>query len=235
LETKMEIVALKVQDRKELGTRPNRRLRATGVVPAVIYGKKNPTKSLMVNVKELMGVLKKGVRLIDLNTPEGMLKAFIREVQYDAFGDKIVHVDFNVIALDEKLTLDIPVELKGKAKGSVAGGVVSLELKHLKVQCLPTDIPQCIEIDITEMDIDTFLLVKDVKVPTGVAVLDPQGLTVVSIRTPLEIVETVAAVPGPAEPEVITAKKEEEEGDAAAPAKKEKDEKPEKKEKEKAK
>jgi large subunit ribosomal protein L25 len=222
LETKMEIVALKVQDRKELGTRPNRRLRATGVVPAVIYGKKNPTKSLMVNVKELMGVLKKGVRLIDLNTPEGMLKAFIREVQYDAFGDKIVHVDFNVIALDEKLTLDIPVELKGKAKGSVAGGVVSLELKHLKVQCLPTDIPQCIEIDITEMDIDTFLLVKDVKVPTGVAVLDPQGLTVVSIRTPLEIVETVAAVPGPAEPEVITAKKEEEEGDAAAPAKKEK-------------
>ncbi|HTF57891.1 MAG TPA: 50S ribosomal protein L25 [Planctomycetota bacterium] len=223
-----ETVTLKAESRSDLGTRQARRLRSRGLVPVVMLRKKEAPLHLLVPMRELELILKKGARIVDLAHPSGQDRVFIKEVQYDHFGDKIYHVDFAKVAMDELITLEVPLELKGKPVGVTdEGGVLDQYVKVLRISCLPTAIPEKIELDVAKLKKDEHLAVKDIHPPPGVKILNELEVVVAAVTEHKieEIAPAVAATPGPAEPEVIKKEKAE---DAAAEG--EKGEKGEKKE-----
>ena len=216
----MKWITLKGEPRTDSGTVKCIHLRDKGITPAVLYGHGKPNQMLQVNAKEFMKTWRQGNRLINLALKEGPEKVLIKEVQYDPVNEILLHVDFNRLAMDEKISLEVAVTLKGEPKGvKEEGGVLVQNLKQLQIKCLPGSIPEKIEVNISELAVDGMIRVKDLIVPSGVEVdADPEGV-VVAIHMPKE--EEVAAVgaePGAAEPEVITAKKDEEGADEA-PAK----------------
>jgi large subunit ribosomal protein L25 len=231
-----EQLAIKAEARDMLGTRVARRYRKSGKVPAVLARKGEKPVHLLVDVRELERLVKKHARIIDLNHPAGRDKVFIREVQYDHLDEHPVHVDFSRVAMDEMLTLEVPLMLKGKPVGvTEEGGVLDQFVKVLRIQCLPDSIPDHLEWDVTSIKKDQKLLVKDVVPPKGVKVLnEPEVvLAVVQEHKVEEIVPAAAATPGPTEPEVIKKEKGEEVAEEGEKKEAPKKEAPAKEEKEK--
>ena len=112
-----ETVSLKAESRADLGTRRARRLRLKGLVPVVMLRKKESPLNLLVPTRELELALKKGARIVDLAHPSGKDRVFIKEVQYDHLDEHAIHVDFTKVAMDQLLTIEVPLILKGKPVG----------------------------------------------------------------------------------------------------------------------
>ncbi len=210
-----ESVELLAQDREGHGTKGARKMRRQGKVPAVVYGHKEKTVSLTVSADELYKAIRHGVRVVDLKQSSGVQKALIRDVQWDPLGHDILHVDFARVAADERITLDVRVELRGTAPGVAAGGVVVQLIHNLSVECLVIAVPESIRVNIGELQMDQVIHVKDLVVPEGIVVKnDPEAIIVQVVAKVVEVAP--AAAPGAvaaeqAEPEVITARKAEEE------------------------
>jgi large subunit ribosomal protein L25 len=231
-----EQLAIKAEARDMLGTRVARRYRKSGKVPAVLARKGEKPVHLLVDSRELERLVKKHARIIDLNHPAGRDKVFIREVQYDHLDEHPIHVDFSRVAMDEMLTLEVPLMLKGKPVGvTEEGGVLDQFVKVLRIQCLPDSIPDHLEWDVTSIKKDQKLLVKDVVPPKGVKVLNEPDLVlaVVQEHKVEEIVPAAVATPGPIEPEVIKKEKGEEVAEEGEKKEAPKKEAPVKEEKEK--
>ncbi len=227
-----EQFAIGAEKREALGTRVSRRLRKSGKIPAVLARKGEAPLHLLVDAKEFNQLVKKRARIINLTHPAGKDKVFIKEVQYDHLDEHAIHVDFTRIAMDQLLTIEVPLLLKGKPVGvSEEGGVLDQYVKVLKIQCLPDAIPDHVEVDVTSLKKDVKLTVKDLHLAPGLkAALDPDLLLAIVQEHMVEEVAT-AAVAGSVEPEVIKKPKETEEGaDADAKAEK-KDAAPKKDEK----
>ena len=215
--------AILAENREALGTRVSRRYRKSGKIPAVLVRKGNKSLHLLLDAKEFGRLLKKRARILDLTHPTGKEKVFIKEVQYDHLDEHVVHVDFTRIAMDELLTIEVPLLLKGKPVGVVEeGGVLDQYVKVLKVQCLPDAIPQNIEVDVTGLKKDVKYTVKDLPAVKGVKILHDADLLLAIVQEHKleEILPAVAATPGPTEPELIAKEKGEEGAEGAAPEKK---------------
>lgn len=208
---------LNAQERPRVGTRGAKQARKQGLVPAVVYGHKEATVSLSVAGDELRRAVRTGVRLVDLKIgAKASEKALIREVQWDHLGMEILHVDFARISADEKIKVDVRVEIRGQAPGVTQGGNLVQPLHSLHVECLAIAIPDSIRVAIGELQLNQAIHVKELKLPDGVKVLNDPDAIVVQVSPPKEEAAT-PAVPGAegAEPEVIgRAKGEEEEGEA---------------------
>jgi len=206
-----ETVVLAVQERTSKGTRKARKLRGQGLVPAVVYGHEEKTQSLTVNGEELTKAVKHGARLVDLKQGESLQKALIRELQWDPLGHDILHVDFARVAADERVTLDVRIELRGTAPGVTAGGVLDQPLHNLLIECPVISIPESIRVNIGELQIDQAIHVKELKLPEGVVAKNDPDAIVVQVSPPMVEAEA-PAVPGAeqAEPEVIGRAKAEE-------------------------
>jgi large subunit ribosomal protein L25 len=204
------------KSRSELGSRANRRLRESGLLPGVIYGHKEAVVPVSLPRKEVVDHLNHGAHLFDLALEGKSEKVLVKEVQFDHLGLEVIHVDFARVSLDEKVKVTIPVELKGIPKGEADGGVLQQIINSLEVECLVTEIPEAVRHLVSEMALNDVLHIRDLKVPEGVRVLQDGDLIVATVK---EILEVVAAPPeeGAAEPEVIGRKPAEgEEGEAAA-------------------
>lgn len=165
--------------RKANGTRACRRLRAEGEVPAVLYGHKEKTEAVQVSYEELEGALRHHGRMFELNIGHKKEPVLLKEVQYDALGTQIVHADFQRVAMDEKLTLEVPITLKGKPK--VEHAVLQQTLGAVEVECLPGDIPEEIIAQTADMEMGDTVHVSDLDALEGVKVLtDPE--TIVAAR-----------------------------------------------------
>jgi large subunit ribosomal protein L25 len=215
-----ETATLTANPRKELGSGQARRLRQGGKVPAVIYGHKEAVLSLTVAGDDMMRIIRHGQRVVDLKLDGGKVeKCFIKEVQWDAIGKALVHIDFTRISLDERIRVTVPVVTKGTAAGQTAGGVLDQPMHTIEIECLAISVPEAIRVNVQELQIDQAIHVKELVVPEGVKVFaDPEAVVVQCIK-PLEEVAPApaegAAVPGAAEPEVIGRKAAAEEGEAA--------------------
>jgi large subunit ribosomal protein L25 len=144
----------------------------------------------------------------------------VKEVQYDHLGMEVLHVDFARVSLDEKVELTVPLELKGTPKGEADGAVLQQFIAELEIECLVTDIPHSIVHNVTEMEKDSELHIRDLKLPAGVRVMQDEDLLVAAVREVQEEVPTEVAEVATAEPEVIGRKPEEgEEGAATEEAK----------------
>src|SRR5438067_8767887 len=174
-----------------------RKLRAQGKVPAILYGHgMNPVK-VAIDDRDLYHVLHTDAGtnvLVDLHVGEDRHLAMPREIQRDHIRGQFLHIDFLVVRRDEKIHVDVPVHLVGESHGVKEGGVVEHHLWDLKVECLPTDVPQSIEADITRLGIGDSLSVKDIRIPGNATVLTPLEETIVSVVPPpiLKIEEEVA-------------------------------------------
>jgi large subunit ribosomal protein L25 len=210
------------KSREALGTRANRRLREAGLLPGVIYGHKEAVVPVTLPRKEVVEHLRHGAHLFDLSLDGKSEKVLVKEVQFDHLGMEVIHVDFARVSLDEKVKVTVPVELKGTPKGEADGGVLQQIINEVEVECLVTEIPDAIRHNVSEMALDDVLHIKDIKLPSGVKVLQDEDLIVATVKEIKEEVTAAATEEGPAEPEVIGRKPAEGEeaaaGEAAAPA-----------------
>jgi len=221
-------VQLKVTSRSERGSRANKRLRDSGLIPGVIYGHKQDVVSVSMPKRELSFHLSKGAHLFELGLDGKTETVLVKEVQYDHLGDTVIHVDFTRVRLDERVKVTVPIELKGTPK-EAEGGVLTQVLANLEIECLVLEIPEVIRHNVADMKLNDVLHVKDLVLPPGVKALQDGELIVATVKEAQQVVEAAPeAAEGAAEPEVIGRKPEEgeeaaEEGAAAAkPAKEEK-------------
>jgi large subunit ribosomal protein L25 len=173
-----------------------RKLRAQGLVPAILYGHGMEPVKVAVDDRELYHVLHTGAGsnvLVDLQVGKDRHLAMPREIQRDHVRGQFLHIDFLVVRRDEKITVDVPVHIVGESHGVKEGGVVEHHLWDLKVECLPTNVPESIEADITDLGIGDSLSVSGIKVPQGATILTSSEETIVSVVPPpiLKIEEEV--------------------------------------------
>lgn len=201
--------------REVSGTRACRRLRASGEVPAILYGHKEKNIAIQVPRDELDKALRHHTRMFNLKIGRKKDSVLLKAVQYDAMGDEIVHADFVRVAMDETITLEIPIELKGAPK--VEHAVLQQTLNHLSIECLPSDIPESVLAPVGELELGQNIQVSDLLVPEGIKVLsDPEIIVAALTATAAEVAleaEEIPVAEGAEEPEVIGQKPEEEEAE----------------------
>lgn len=218
----MEKVVLKASMREGLGKGQCKKMRREGKIPAVVYKDGKKGLSVHVDTKELWHALhtEAGENVIinmDI-TDDGKHKkktVIVKEVQTDPISDNFVHIDFHEISLTEKLKVNVPVAIKGEAVGvKEEEGILTQILWEIEVECMPTEIPEHIDVHVDELKINDAIHIKDITPPQGVVFLaDPEQI-IVSVAPPKaeEVVEEVAEGEEAAEePEVIKKGKKEEE------------------------
>ncbi|MEW6027491.1 MAG: 50S ribosomal protein L25 [Planctomycetota bacterium] len=216
----METILVKAELRDKMGTKECRRMRQNSRVPAVIYGGKDANQALVVDKKEAFKLLGHTARLIDLVMPGKTEKVLVKELKYNAAEEVITHIDFARVAMDEFITVHTEIVLKGTPKGVKEGGVLEHTIKSLTIKCLPTAIPEKIEVDVSNLELNGLIRVKDLVLPKGVTTAVASDMAVAGVHLPKveEVAPPTPAEGAPAEPEVITAKKpaEDAEGEAGA-------------------
>ena len=218
-------VKLKAEPRNATGRAASRKLKARGIVPAVIYGGKHKSQALQVLERDINAMLShaSGENILvelEIAGEKAGRTALLQEVQHSPVRGDVVHVDFHAISMDEKIEASVPLEAFGMATGvKNFGGLLEQNLRTLTIECLPRDLPDKITVDVSALNIGDAIHVRDVKMPQGVTVKVNPDLTAFSVVAPVAEEEPVtpeAEAAAAAGPEVITAKKEE--GEAAAPA-----------------
>ena len=201
METKLE-----AERRSDAGKGVARKLRAAGRVPAVFYGHDQEATPISVDAREMVHVLHTSGGynvLLDLMVDGKAHLAMPREIQRDHIHNKLIHIDFLAVSRTETVTVDVPVIEFGEAAGVKEGGVVEHHLRDLHVECLPQDVPERLEVDITELNIGDMIHVRDVPVPAGVTVLTNPDDAVLSVITPAALrTEAELLLPGEEAPEV---------------------------------
>ena len=223
-------VKLKAEPRTNVGRSAVRKLRARGLIPAVIYGGKNEPQALQVAAREINNMMSHASGenvLVELEIAgEGSTRtALVQEVQHSPVGGEIRHVDFHAISMDQMIQAEVPLEATGTAVGvKTFGGLLEQSLRVLAIECLPADLPDRITVDVSQLNIGDSIHVRGIQLPSGVTAKAQPDLTAFSVVAPVVEEEPVAAEAeaAAAGPEVITEKKEEGEAAAPAPAGKEK-------------
>lgn len=219
----MEIPTLKGEKRKAAGSRAAARLRRAGKVPAIVYGHKTDPLAVTVDRHDTSLLLRRGAHLVNLELEGGVQPCLFKEAQYDHLGTELVHLDLARVDLTERVKVHVQLELRGAPKGVAEGGVLTAVLKELEVECLVTDIPENIRVDVSGLVMDQVMYVKDLAVPSELKVLSDSEAVVAMVRKPQEEapapvaeVAAEAAEGAAAEPEVIARGKVE--AEAAPPA-----------------
>ena len=219
-----QAVVLKMKPRKDHGKMHARRLRKQGLVPGVIYGHKEATVAVACSRDELASAVRHGVRVLDVQAEGKTEKALIKELQWDHLGLEILHVDFARVAADERVEVNVRVELRGTAIGIAAGGVIDQPIHLLEVECLAIAVPDSIRVSVADLQLGQAIHVKELVLPEGVKVLTDPDAVVVQVIAKLVEEEAApapeAAAAEPAEPEVIRRERPAEEGEEEAEAKK---------------
>jgi large subunit ribosomal protein L25 len=207
----MDQIVVESKKRETSGKGPNRQLRRSGRIPAVLYGHKNETVSLEIDPKDIFRILhsQSGENTIfGLNVPgRERLNCLIKEYQLEPISHVLLHADLFEVAMDETLEVKVPVETKGEPYGvKTEGGLMDVVHRELHVECLPGDIPEHIEVEVSDLKIGVMIRVKDLVVSDKIKILDDPETVVIAIEHPrAEEVVAVAPVEGEveAEPEVI--------------------------------
>jgi large subunit ribosomal protein L25 len=185
-------------------------VRREGGVPAILYGHGEENRSLTVVGEEMAAVVRHGGRVVELKGAVNE-KAFIRALQWDTYGQQVLHVDFTRVSEHERVEVKVRVELKGQAAGVKEGGVVEHYVHEIEVDCEALSIPDRIEVNISELKIGDAIHAADLRLPPDVKLIsDPEAVVVQVVEARAEEEAEGAPAPAAAEPEVIGRKAEEE-------------------------
>jgi len=182
----MEATELKACIREEYGKGPARRFRKEGLIPAVFYGRGQEAIPLSVKVADLTKIIKMKkenifIKLLIEGKKQKEKLSLIKELQIEPVSRRFYHADFYEIRMDHKLTIDIPLHFTGNPIGVQNGGELQHLKRDLKVSCLPSVLPEFIDIDVSGLDIGNSIKVQDIKVPEGIEVLDSGDIGVAMV------------------------------------------------------
>jgi len=175
---------LNVDIRKEHGTSAARRARLQNKVPAVVYHSGIEAIPLSVDKTSLNKALRTGQMIFEVNVEDKNQFVLVKEIQYHPVTDEIIHIDFQKVKEDEKISLEVAVRSSGEAQGVKLGGLLVQMLNSVTIKCKPAEIPEFLEIDVTDMEMNTNLFVKDITLPTDVEMLTAEDIAVVSVQEP---------------------------------------------------
>jgi large subunit ribosomal protein L25 len=220
----MEMRELTIRKRDGIGKGPARRLRRSGQVPATLYGGASPV-NIAVAPKDILRLTHghEGSTQLFRVTFEGAKDgkmAIIRDMQFDPVSEHLIHVDLQEVAMDRTIQVSVAIHHVGESVGvKDTQGILEMVLREVRVSCLPGNIPEYLEADVTNLAIHDVLTVKDLKCPEGVRILNDPNQAVVTVAPPAaeEVVAATAAATteaAPAEPEVLTERKPKEEAAA---------------------
>lgn len=213
----MEIPTLKAEQRQVAGSRAAARLRRAGKLPAIVYGHQRDPEPVTLDYHDVELQIQHGSHVVNLDLQGRVQPCLLKDAQYDHLGVKLLHMDLTRVDLNERVTVSVPVELRGTPKGvSESGGVLRQELVDLELECPVIAIPERIRVDVSHLELDDVLHVRDVPLDAGFAAMNDPETVVATVRPP-----QVEAAPAPvaeegetaagAEPEVIAKGKEEKE------------------------
>ncbi len=186
----MERIELQTTVRKSTGNSPARSLRRSGQIPAVLYGPKMETVLLSVNIKDLEQVFKQGnafqviLNLVIQNGKKVTKAAMVKELQTHPVSGNFIHIDFYEIDMKRQINVMVPIITTGQSVGVENGGMLNTVRREIELLCLPGDIPEAIEIDITDLDIGDSIHIEDIPLGENVEVSADFNFTVVTVLSP---------------------------------------------------
>jgi len=218
----MEDIILEVQPREGLGKSKVKDLRGEGFIPGVFYAQGKESQAIQISHSDLLKLIHQHrIESVVVNLKfsaagksdkkDKISPCLIKEIQYDPVNDDIMHIDFNEISLTKTVKVNVPIVAKGEPMGvKQEGGSLEHILWEIEVECLPTDIPKEIEIDVSQLKIGDSIDIKDITFPPKIKVLNDPETIVLSVTAPMKEEVVVAPVEGEEkqEPEVIKEKKE---------------------------
>lgn len=209
----MEKFVLKGEARNSLGSRAATLLRNDGKLPVNIYGHKEANVNLQVDYREFEKLFGQGHRILAIDVAGKKEHGVIREVQYNTYGNKILHVDLARVDLKERIVMNVPVEAVGTAKGQGAGGTLDFNLNDVHVEGPAASIPEKIEVQIKELDLGQDIRIKDLELPADCVFQHEDDEIVLAVHAPRGEEEPAEAEEGAESemPEVISKKKEDDE------------------------
>ena len=204
--------SLEVVSRKTTGTRESRRMRREGLVPAILYGHGEKCIELATKREALEAVVRHGGRIVEL---KGAVKtsALLRDLQWDTFGVQPIHVDFLRVSASDHIKVRVPLELKGECPGQRAGGVVSMLMHEIEIDCTPDVVPEKILVQVGKLELGGIIKMHHLDLPKGAKLRAGSDETVVTCTHPSHKAEEGGPQAGSVEPEVI-GRKAAEEGEA---------------------
>jgi len=193
----LELIELKANIRTKVGNGPARALRREGKLPAVLYGPETNSILLSVGISDVEAALKKGkfgqvlLSLVIQNGETMTRPVMIKELQIHPVSKDYLHVDFYEINMDRKIRTKVSVVTKGKSKGVEAGGMLQVVRRELEVLCLPMEVPDIIEIDVTELEIGDSIHVNEISLKGNIEISSEVNFTIVTVLSPTKVEEEV--------------------------------------------
>lgn len=213
----MEKVKIKTHFRQEAGKEIAKKIRKESLVPAVVYSKdiNMPIQVPLPSLKVLKNIHFSESTIIDMDiegykNKDNPISVLIKDVQYNPVTEEVIHLDFMKVSLKERIKVKVPVNLKGECIGVKEGGVLEQMLWEVELEALPLDIPEKIELDVSDLAIGHSIHVEDLTLNPNIKILDSPKDTIVTVVVMKEEVEEVAPVEEVQEPEVIKEKEKEE-------------------------
>ena len=206
--------SLKAQAREHTGSKAAVQVRKEGRIPAIVYGHQQEPKAISLDTHDFVEGLHHGHRVLDVQVGRKKETVMVKDVQYDHLGKQVVHADLMRVDVTERVRVAVPIELKGVAKGTHEGGIINEQMDHIEVECVVTEIPESIPVNIKEVEVGDAIHAGDIALPEGLKLItEPETVILtcglVAAAKTTEEIEAEA----PAAPEVIGEKKEEEGGE----------------------
>ncbi|OGX03076.1 MAG: hypothetical protein A3G87_09475 [Omnitrophica bacterium RIFCSPLOWO2_12_FULL_50_11] len=218
----METIPLKGEYRSVLGKQAAKKLRSKKLIPAVVYGSGLKSTPIQICFDDFSRAIrtKAGENVVIRLTVSGEKNfenvVVIKEIQHNPVTDRVYHVDFNAISLSEKIRVRVPLHVTGESFGVKEGGVLDVIHHEIEVECLPTDIPERLDVDISALRIGDSIHIREMTFPKVVTPVLGADEVVIAVHAP-KIEEVPAPEEAPAEPELVSKEKEkEEEGEEAS-------------------
>ncbi|NIP23422.1 MAG: 50S ribosomal protein L25 [Phycisphaerae bacterium] len=201
--------------RENTGSKAAAKERKQGRIPAIVYGHKMEPEAISLDEHDMVVGLHHGHRIMDLKIGKKTQKVLVKDLQYDYLGKNIIHADLVRVDITETIKVSVPIELKGTAKGTQEGGVITEHTDHLEIECQAANIPESIVVNVTDMDVGDTLHAADVELPEGASLASSPEILLVtcSLVAAAKAAEEIEEEEEPAAPEVITEAKKEEEGE----------------------
>lgn len=206
----METVEVEVFARDNGGKRNARRLRRSGKIPGVLYGPKVQPVALELDKKmfstRVAGL--EGSHLVRMKSNSAALAgkvALVKEMQYHPVSGDVIHADFYEVDLTARIQVRVPLHFVGKAAGVVRGGILQPVVREIEVECLPLDIPEFFDVEVSHLDIGDAVHVQDLAIPEGVTAVFESNFTLVTVVPPTAEEEAPAAAAAPVTPEAQAA------------------------------
>ena len=207
---------IKVEVRTDRGSRKASFLRMSGKLPGVVYGLGKEPVIIALPATEVVTVLQSGSHIMEIALEGKAEKMLIQDVQYDYLQANVEHIDLMRIDPSKKVRVKVALEFRGTPKGTKEGGILERQTTEIEIEVSPLAIPDSIRLNVENLEMHQIIHAREIPLPEGARLVDYAEKIICQVRTVKEEVAAVAVEAGPAEPEVIGKKKEEEGADGAA-------------------